>query len=76
MYLTITLILIILFFTAFIAGMLGMGGGILSIPLLSILVKMNNDKEISYLKLIAYLSIFALAIGSLIKYIKQKREPI
>ena len=74
MNLEITIILIILvgLGSSILASLIGLGGGIVAIPLILLVIGQGNTL---YAKLIAYVSIFVLSIISLIKYSLQKRKP-
>ena len=69
---TIPLIILIGLFSSILASLIGFGGGVVSIPIIMLLI--GTDKSLEA-KLIAYVSILALASFALYRYIKQKRSP-
>ena len=70
---TIPLLILVGFLTSILASMIGLGGGVASIPVIMLLIGTHNSLEA---KLIAYVSILALASFALYRYIKQKRKPV
>lgn len=68
----IPLLIIIGFLSSILASLIGLGGGLVSIPLIMLVIGTDNSLEA---KLIAYVSIFALACFALYRYLKQKRFP-
>lgn len=68
---TIPLIIIVGAISSIIASMIGLGGGITSIPFIMIIIGDHNLEA----KLISYVSIAFLSIVASFKYYKQKRKP-
>jgi len=69
--LSIPLIIFTGLFSALIASIMGLGGGIISIPIIMIIVN-NHSQEA---KIISYSSIILLSIVSIFKYWKYKKSP-
>ncbi len=67
----IPLLILIGFLTSILSSIIGLGAGLVSIPLILLLV--NSDTVVA--KSIAYVSIFALSAFALYKYIRLKRFP-
>ena len=67
------IILVILagFLSATIASIIGLGGGLIAIPLIMLIIGEHSTEA----KLISYASIAALSIMAVFKYWKQKRKP-
>ncbi len=68
----IPLLILIGFSSAVLASMIGLGGGLVAIPLIILLLGAGQSTQAT---LIAYVSIFALSLFSLIKYLTQKKRP-
>lgn len=69
---TLPLLLLVGVFSSILASMIGLGGGLVAIPFISLVIGFENNLQA---KLIAYASIVALSLFAGIKYIRQKRKP-
>ena len=68
---TIPLLILVGIMSAIIASIIGLGGGLTSVPLILIVIGDHNLEA----KLISYCSIFALSMLAVYKYWRQKRVP-
>ena len=68
----IPLIILVGIVSALIASLMGLGGGIIAIPLILFIIGGGNNIPA---KIMAYVSITALAIVAIFKYSKQHQKP-
>lgn len=69
---TFLLLILVGVFSSLLASMIGLGGGLVAIPLISLVVGWDHSLQA---KLISYASVLALSIFSSVKYFFQKRLP-
>ncbi len=69
---TIPLLILVGIFSSILASMIGLGGGLVAIPFISLVVGFEHNLET---KLISYSSIVSLSFFAAYKYIRQKRKP-
>ncbi len=67
----IPLLILIGIFSALIASMIGLGGGLIAVPLIMLVVGEHQQGA----KIISYVSIVALSLVASFKYYRQKRSP-
>ncbi len=68
---TIILLIIIGLLSATLASLIGLGGGLISVPMIMLVMKDNSEVS----KLIGYINIIALSLVSSFFYFRQKRKP-
>lgn len=69
---TIPLLILVGIFSSILASMIGLGGGLVAIPFISLVIGFENNLQA---KLIAYASVASLSLFAAFKYIRQKRKP-
>lgn len=69
---TLPLLLLVGVFSSILASMIGLGGGLVAIPFISLVIGFDHSFQA---KLIVYASVASLSLFAAFKYIRQKRKP-